>query len=179
MFFDSEESEGDQKINHFIVSTMNHDGKKIWSRLQNNNTFLYTSPTLANSNIYTFVSQTSSSPTGLIAATGYGNVQPVNPLLAGLLYTDTNNSINFLGMNPSTSPKALTALFNTNATLLSDLGLYTVQEMYSVVDTSGTEKVAFLYQPTDGRPLQYFDAVPCSTTSITDANGQVCLTVLL
>ncbi|OQV24989.1 hypothetical protein BV898_01197 [Hypsibius exemplaris] len=127
-----------------------------------------------------FVSQTTGTYPALSAAMGYGNIvmsgQDQNPNLAVTLYVDENGAISSVGINPSSSPKNLASLFTTNVELVNDLSSNGVQEMYSLIDASGTEKIAFLYQPT-GKPLQYFDAIPCVPTTVLDAFGQVCLTL--
>ncbi|OQV24988.1 hypothetical protein BV898_01196 [Hypsibius exemplaris] len=145
-----------------------YSGGSVFLVDQNQVTFLYINNT--------FVSQTPGSFPAVSAATGYGNVVTlgINPNLAVILYVDTNGDISSVGINPSTSPKDLASLFTSNAGLFNDLNNNNVQEMYSVIDASGTEKVAFLYQ-VPGKPLQYFDAVPCVPDTVLDPSGQVCL----
>lgn len=139
--------------------------------LQAGNSFLYQNGT--------FVSSSAGGYVGITGADAFGNTatSATSPMAAGIYFVDKGNNIVVNGVSGQSSPVPLSNVFGATPFLAKDLSAIGIKEIFSVM-SGGQEKLAFLYQPTDGRPLQYFEAQPCSSSTLTNAQNQVCLTVI-
>ncbi|XP_055337495.1 uncharacterized protein LOC129587673 [Paramacrobiotus metropolitanus] len=138
----------------------------------------------SNGNVFLYqngnpVSQLTGGYTNIQGASAYGNTASAtsNINAVGIYWVNTGRYIVVTGVQGQSAAVTLASVFSSNTAVSSDLNNYGIREMYSVT-VNGQERLVFLYQPTDGRPLQYFEAAPCSTTTLVNSSNQVCLNVM-